>query len=82
MPAWLCSRPVDPVELGRVADGLVHLELHLLCVDDDRGRGGRARIGAEEAAACSATRGASRSSPSDSTYSQPAWALEPPWALG
>ena len=35
-------RPVDPVELGRVADGLVHLELHLLCVDDDRGRGGPA----------------------------------------
>ena len=31
-----------------MADRLVHLELHLLCVDDDRGRGSRARIGAEE----------------------------------
>src|SRR2546429_313382 len=34
------------------------------------------------AAACSPTRGASRSNASDSTYSQPACALEPPWALG
>ena len=75
--------PVDAVELGRVADRLVHLQRHLLGVDHDRRHSRRAwarRGGA--AAACSPTRGASRSRPSDSTYSQPACELEPPCALG
>ena len=40
--------PVDPVELGRVADRLVHLELHLLGVEDDGGDAGRAGVGRQE----------------------------------
>ncbi len=68
---------VDAVELGRVADRLVHLELHLLGVDDHGRRPRRdTRLARSSAAACSATRGASRSSPSPSTYSQPACALD------
>ena len=34
--------PVDPVELGRMADRLVHLQRHLLRVDHDRRHRGRA----------------------------------------
>ena len=39
---------VDAVELGRVADRLVHLELHLLGVDHDRGHARRALVRPEE----------------------------------
>ena len=39
---------VDAVELGRVADRLVHLQLHLLGVDHDRRHAGRALVGAQQ----------------------------------
>ena len=73
---------VDAVELGRVADRLVHLEHHLLGVDDDRRDSRWARVGSEERSRLLPTRGASRSRPRASTNSQPACPLEPPWALG
>src|SRR5581483_5350089 len=40
--------PVDAVELRRVADGLVHLQLHLLGVDHDRRHLRGALLGAEQ----------------------------------
>ena len=39
---------VDAVELGRMADRLVHLQLHLLGVDHDVGHAGGALVGAEQ----------------------------------
>ena len=60
MPAYGGLGAVDAVELGRVADRLVHLERHLLGVDHDRRHARRADVGAAAARPpARATRGAS-----------------------
>ena len=75
MPAYAASLPVDAVELDRVADRLVHLQLHLLGVDHDGRHRRRALVGAEERNRLLADARRLAVEAELSTYSQPACAL-------
>ena len=73
---------VDAVELGGVADGLVHLQRDLVAVEHDGRDAARALVGAQERGRLLRDAGRLTDESSPSTYSQPHWQLEPTCALG